>query len=367
MSPRLPFGWHEGSDTLHVWMTGSEWYGTARGGLSRYFSDLYGALSLRSDVQVDAWAFGEPDNGANTWGPAIGGTFARYRSARTSPPPTADVVDRHFALYGPPPPRNAVLVTHFHGPWAMESAAAGEPAINVAIKRLIERARYRSSDRFIVLSRQFADVLVGSYGVSPEAISVIPPGVDLQRFAPSALPDCPPRVLCVRRLERRMGIDILLDAWPKVLASVPDAQLDIVGKGSVSIELADQIETLSIGRSVTMHGEVTEEQLRDAYRAATVTVVPSRALEGFGLIALESLASGRAPIVTDVGGLPDSVRGLAPDLVVPACDPEQLATRLIAALRGERPGVDDCRAHAETFSWETCAAAHLDVYRELVR
>ncbi|MGL6234718.1 MAG: glycosyltransferase family 4 protein [Segniliparus sp.] len=345
-------------------MTGSEWFQTLPSGLSRYFSALFAALRERPDVRVSASAFGEPDLGGTTWGADGGSLSRRITAARRALPRRVDVLDRHFALYGPPAPKGAALVTHFHGPWALESLASGQGATASSVKRLIETTVYRRSTRLVVLSQFFGRLLAAQYGVDPARITTIPPGVDLNRFAPTPIPDNAPKVLCVRRLERRMGLDVLLDAWPLVLAAVPHARLDIVGAGPIADKLAAHIAALRLERSVSLLGPKTEAELAAAYRDATVTVVPTRSLEGFGLIALESLASGRAPIVTDVGGLPDSVRGLAPDLIVPGEDSVALAERLVGALQGDRPAVEQCRAHAESFSWALAAERHVALYRE---
>lgn len=349
---------------VRVHLTGTTWPGTSRGGLPRYFADLFAALRRRTDVVAGAAAFGEPEAGGSTWGPDGGTTRERVRASRRPAPEGTEVLDRHFALFGPPS-RRAALVTHFHGPWALESAAAGEGRAAVAAKALVERARYRGSDRFVVLSQAFADVLVERYGADRGRIAVIPPGVDLERFTAAEVPDGPPRVLCVRRLERRMGIDVLLDAWPGVLARHPQARLDVVGEGSLARDLRSRAEALGITDTVSLVGAIDDDELARRYRAASVTVVPSRAWEGFGLVALESLASGRAPVVTDVGGLPDAVRALAPDLVVPAGEPEALADRLVRALDGSRPSPASCRAHAGRFSWDVAAGRHAALYREV--
>ncbi|TSE00495.1 glycosyltransferase family 4 protein [Skermania sp. ID1734] len=346
-------------------MVGSAWFGTDRGGSTRYFSDLFAALQRRPDISATAAAFGVADPGGQSWGSFDRGTISRVRSSRSAPPADTAIVDRHYALYGRGAPRGASVVTHFHGPWSLESAAAGKNKPTVAVQRFVEQARYRRSERFVVLSRAFKALLVERYRVHPEAVSVIPPGVDLTRFEPSAIPDGPPRVLCVRRLERRMGLDVLLDAWPAVLADVPDAQLDIIGTGSIAGELSAHVAGLGIEHSVKLCGQASDAELTEAYRAATVTVVPTRSLEGFGLIALESLAAGRAPVVTDVGGLPDSVHDLAHDLVVPPENPAMLAERLVGALQGDRPDVARCRAHAENFSWSACADRHAALYHEV--
>ncbi|GGF12812.1 glycosyltransferase family 4 protein [Williamsia phyllosphaerae] len=348
-------------------MTGTEWFGTGRGGLNRYFTDFFAALRDRQDVAVTATAFGDAPTGGSSWGPLTGSTRDRMATSRADRLAPGTIVDRHFALYGPPArEHDGPVVTHFHGPWAAESAAAGESRLAVAAKRTFERRRYRGSDLYVVLSNYFRDVLVERYSVPAERISVIAPGVDLQRFQAADVADSAPMVLCVRRLERRMGIDTLITAWPEIHRRRPDATLVIVGTGGAEDELRAQAARLTGPASIRFLGATTDDELTALYRRATITVVPTRALEGFGLIALESLAAGRAPVVTDVGGLPDSVRGFDDSLVVAPDDAVALADRVAAALDGDRPSADRCRARAEQFTWAACADKHVTAYRGLV-
>ncbi|WP_238638046.1 glycosyltransferase family 4 protein [Curtobacterium sp. HSID17257] len=355
---------------LKVRMTGSEWFASRPGGLNRYFIELYSAMRELEGVEVDAVAFGEAPLGGRSWGPTRLPLLRRlFKSfARTD---DIDVVDRHFCLYGvyPKPPRRTrrpLSVVHFHGPWAAESAAAGGSSFANWVKRAIERRRYRSADLVVVLSRAFEEVVIHNYGVRPERVRVISPGVRIPseraRTVDASREFVGPIVLCVRRLERRMGIDTLIQAWGRVLAAHPSARLRIVGDGSERCALEKLAGPL--GKSVTFLGRVSDELLEAEYAQCALTVVPSRSLEGFGLIALESLAHGKAPIVTDCGGLPDSVRDLDPSLIVARESEEGLSARIIEGLNGVLPDEVQCRAHAERFSWAICARKHIETYGE---
>lgn len=357
---------------VRVHMTGSEWFSAIPGGLNRYFTDLYQALADQVDLDVSAAAFGEPVPGGRSWGPTGGSTWRRARTAFVEryPLPRHAVIDRHFCLYGRPAIHargRRPLVVHFHGPWAQESLAGGSPAAVARLKYWMERVRYLSADRYVVLSESFRDLLVDRYRIHEDRVRVIPPGVDLDRFAVTERRDAPPVVLCVRRLERRMGIHVLLQSWSQVVAARPDARLVIVGTGTQGAALQAQVQRSGLQDSVVFEGHADDARLALLYEQAALTVVPSVALEGFGLIALESLASGRAPVVTRCGGLPDSVQGLDPSLIVPAADVEALAHRILRGIDGQVPGPQRCRAHAESFTWQAVAERHAMMYGELVR
>ncbi|WP_433261928.1 glycosyltransferase [Actinosynnema sp. CS-041913] len=113
------------------------------------------------------------------------------------------------------------------------------------------------------------------------------------------LPDVPTAV-CVGRLAPLKGQDLLLTAWPAVLASVPDAQLVLVGDGP----MRDRWRAIGDHSSVRWWGHDTA--VADFYTAADVVVLPSRA-EGMALVPLEAMASGRPVVAFDVGGVRQSV------------------------------------------------------------
>lgn len=351
-------------------MTGSEWFGSRPGGLNRYFAELHEALAEQDGVNVRALAFGEPPLNGRTWGPT-GLSFLRRVAQATVDVESADVIDRHFSLYGRLPLRSArrasfLNVVHFHGPWSAESLVSGGRSFTSRTKRRIEKIRYASADVIIVLSDAFKELLIRDYEVPASKVRVIPPGVRMLFDTGKRTTPDHPVVLCVRRLERRMGIDDLLDAWRVVHEAYPDAELRIIGDGSEREALRAQSITLGLEGTVKFLGRTSDSDLHEEYLQSTLTVVPTRALEGFGLIALESLVRGKAPIVTNCGGLPDSVRGLDPSLVVEPASPEQLAERLVAGIGGLIPSAEECRRHAGLFSWERAAKAHVAVYEEIL-
>lgn len=363
-----------------VLLLGMGWFPDEPGGLNRYFRDLGEALYL-AGTGVRGVAVGptaDPPAWLRTAGSARDPLVQRLIEVLHTAEDASShvsVVDAHFVLYAflplLGPLRHLPLVVHFHGPWAAESASVGQGGVVLRVKRLIETTVYRRADRLIVLSPAFRRILVEDYGVSPWRIRVIPPGVDLARFTPGDRQAARKRMgapvdgwvaSTVRRLVPRMGLDVLLEAW----AQVDDGFLLIGGEGPERARLEDRARELKLEGRVRFLGRVPEPQLADLYRASDVTIVPSVALEGFGLVTLEALASGTPVIGSDLGGIPETLRSLDPSLLVPPGKPQALAQRLREARAGTRPLPDQaaCRGLAESFSWGVAASATRAVYAE---
>ena len=131
-----------------------------------------------------------------------------------------------------------------------------------------------------------------------------------------------PTVLCVGRLCREKGQDILLDAWPDVLARVPEALLVLVGDGRDAEAVRKRA-----GAGVWLAGWRTD--VDDWLAAADVVAVPSRSV-GLSVAMLEAMARGRSVVAADVGGAAEAL-GDAGSLV-PAEDPPALAAAIAEQL-----------------------------------
>jgi glycosyltransferase involved in cell wall biosynthesis len=289
----------------------------------------------------------------------------------------------HFALYALPCLDlfgDRPLVVHFHGPWASEARAEGQRPALTKVKMVVERTVLRRASAFITLSQAFAGVLEQDYGVAADRIRVIPGGVDCDRYAiPESSdearrrlgwPSDRPIVLAVRRLVRRMGLEDLIDATAELRSRVPDVLVHIGGSGPLTDELEARVRALGLEHSVRLLGRIPEPDLPLAYKAATLTVMPSLTLEGFGLVAVESLAAGTPVLVTPIGGLPEVLRVLAPELVLPATGVVALAQGLTAALTGaiSLPDAERCSDYARArFDWPVVSRQIRDVYTGAMR
>ncbi|MGI8900141.1 MAG: glycosyltransferase family 4 protein, partial [Nocardioides sp.] len=369
---------------------GAHWYEDDPGGLHRYVADLFTALrrdGLHPRAVVSGPAASAP------FGVVAGGHFARpfplrlwgyTRALNRTALTGVTVIDAHFAFYAAWPVvmgrlKRMPLVVHFQGPWAQESEASGDPpGWRLSAKRKTEMSVYRRARAIVVLSHAFKELLVQGYGVAPWLIHVVPPGVDLHHFAPGSRADARRRVdlpagvrvvAVVRRLVARMGLDVLIDTWAQLQPDDPDSVLLVVGDGPDRRSLEEHAARSGVGGSVRFLGKVDEETLVRCYQAADLSVVPTLALEGFGLVVVESLACGTPVVATDTGGLPEVLGPLDPSLIVAAGDAGALTRRIRAGLDGTQPLPDEdrCRAHAESFTWPAVAERHRAIYARAAR
>jgi glycosyltransferase involved in cell wall biosynthesis len=244
-----------------------------------------------------------------------------------------------------------------------------------ALRKMLERRVLKAADAHLVLSAPFRRVLVEHYGIAPWGVHVWAPGVALDVFAPGDRAAARARLglapdafvaACVRRLVPRMGIDGLLDAWEAIERELPPGSvLLVVGDGPLADELAERVAGTPLQDRVRMLGRVSDEQLIEVYRAADVAVVPTLAVEGFGLVVLEAAACGTPSVVTDVDGLRDAAAPLDPSLIVPPADAAALGARLRSAAAGALPARAATREFAERYGWPQLARRHLDLYRRL--
>lgn len=357
------------------------------GGLDRYYFELLRAfendgISVRGLVTGNAAApSGDPNVGIFADNRDL--LLLKWLKMRRVAGPlidSSDLVVSHFAPHTFPIVdrlKGKPLVVHFHGPWAAEGDVEGRAAYRTALKRRIERAVYGAAARVIVLSDAFGEIVERDYGVAPNNIRVIPGGVDVARFEPLASktqmrerlgwPIDRPTVVSVRRLVQAKGLENLIRAAVLLRERIPNIFIAIGGTGPLAETLAASIVELGLQNTVRMLGRISEDDLPSVYGAADLFVVPTVALEGFGLVVVEALACGTPVLVTPVGGLPSVVRALEPGLILESAQPQHLANGIGAALAGTLPlpSAKRCVAYARNFSWSAISRLVSDVYREV--
>ena len=199
------------------------------------------------------------------------------------------------------------------------------PNENVLVRALlvrslvIEMAGAREADAVVTPSQFAAAAVIREYGASPAAVHVIPEPFDVDGWRASLPPRARGghRVLCVAHLYPRKRVVDLLDAWPRVRATRPDARLDIVGNGPELRTLERHARYLD---GCYLHGFVPPEAALEFYARADSFCLPS-AQETFGYAAVEAMASGLPIVGAAAGAMPEVTAGAIARLVPPASPP----------------------------------------------
>ena len=258
---------------------------------------------------------------------------------------------------------------------ALAAGDTPEPVVRV----IGEDQVVAEADRLISNTDEETRQLVELYGADPGRIATIPPGVDLERFAPGdrsasrrALGLAPDAVVLafVGRIQPLKAPDVLLRAAAEMLTRDPAlrARLAVLVAGGPSgsglaepTALQELAASLGIADVVRFLPPQGGQGLVDVYRAADVVAVPSHN-ESFGLVALEAQAVGTPVVAARVGGLPVAVADGRSGLLVPGHGAPEWADSLRAALARRDELGRGAVTHARRFSWDRTADALLDTY-----
>ena len=269
-------------------------------------------------------------------------------------------------------------ITMFHTLGAVKNAiGVGEDEPDLRI--VTEKELVKGCDRVVAATEAEKSALISHYDGAPEAITVVPCGVNLDSFRIAEKATARQRlgfnggniILYVGRIEPLKGLDRLLEAVSLVDSS-EGLQLVVVGGDEESQSEVESLKTLSrsleIQDSVTFAGSVRHEDLPHYYSAADVCVVPSH-YESFGMVALESLACGTPVVSTRVGGIDGIILPGLSGYVAKDNSSHGLAAGISAILSGSDAGLghaEAIRASVAGLGWSNVADAIIDEYRELL-
>lgn len=235
--------------------------------------------------------------------------------------------------------------------------------------------RFRRA-RYLFLSESDRAEFLRAHSLIPrEATNVIPYYVDSELFKPASRPAGGAlRVGFAGQWVPRKGITELLQAWPKVKAQVPSAQLELAGgpamwKTAGPVPGAEECAALVRGMEdaglLRTVGALPRARMRDFWSSLDIAVVPSL-YEPFGLVALEAMACGVPVVASAVGGLKEIVEEGVSGLLVPPGDSSALASALVSLLTNDRLRLrfaEGARRRAESFSQARRSAELVELVR----
>lgn len=225
------------------------------------------------------------------------------------------------------------MMMHFHGPAYLEAKLENKSKIHVFLAKRYELLFYKRARKIICLSHKFKNLLIENYGVNGSKIDVIPFGfntqskrIDLSKVQKEE--SAVFRIICVRRLVRRVGVDLLIQACVILNQKKIDFTLDIIGEGPLSEELKQYVREQNLSDKITFYGEIDDTELLDLTSKADLAVMPTRGLEGFGIATVESLFNGVPVMATRIGGNEEILCQFSEDLLVDEAKAEKIAEKL---------------------------------------
>lgn len=218
----------------------------------------------------------------------------------------------------------------------------------------------------IAVSLSTRDELIG-FGIAAKRISIVNNAIEKHDHGAIKKSETP-LIVYLGRIKIYKQLDHLLQAFGEVITSVPQAVLNIAGRGDCT-ELAKLAEGLGLKQSVNFIGEVSEEQKYDMLKRAWVFVTPSFK-EGWGITVIEANSCGTPAIAYNVSGLRDSIKHEKTGLLVSPGDIHGLAQAILrvvsdAELRSElgRHALE----WSSGFSWDRSAEAFSGVLMEALQ
>jgi glycosyltransferase involved in cell wall biosynthesis len=266
------------------------------------------------------------------------------------------------------------LVNDAYG--AVQADAPGLRRWKLGAARLLDAVSARRVARFHAISGHVADLMAARLRVPRDRIQVIPRGRDpaalgtrtparrvAARAALGLAPDTP-LVLAAARHEHQKGLDVLLAAFPAVVAAAPGARLAVAGRtGNQTPRLRAAAEGL--GPAVGLLG--ARGDVAELLCAADVFVVPSR-WEGFGSVLLEAMALEAPIVASDLPAVREVVAHGDSALLVPPERPAELAEAVTATLADPAAAARRAARARERFLGEftvdRVAEAMADCYRQ---
>ncbi len=210
--------------------------------------------------------------------------------------------------------------------------------------------------KVIAISESVKEHLIKVFGVDEKNIVVIHNGIDVSNYREQRTENREQRkrdlglkegpvVGIVARLSDVKGHKYLIEAMRDVLAIHPAAQLLIVGEGKIKKELVKLSQALGTEKNVFFIPEV--QDTRDVLSVMDVFVMPSLK-EGLGLALMEAMASGRAVIGSEVGGIKSLIQHGVNGLLIKPADSKSLAAAILELLQNSKKR-ESLGKHAQDF------------------
>jgi PEP-CTERM/exosortase A-associated glycosyltransferase len=265
---------------------------------------------------------------------------------------------------------------------AVDHGTTTEGSLRYRLTRRLETRALKQVDHVFTICEGLRGDIVGR-GIAESKVTVIPNAVDIDSFDSGGRPD--PGLLKQLGLQHCAvvgfigsfyayeGLDLLLDALPKMLAVLPDVRLLLVGGGFQEAALKAQAQRLGVADKVVFTGRVPHSEVQRYYDLIDVLAYPRHSMRLTELVTplkpLEAMAQGRLLVASDVGGHKELIRHGETGLLFKAGDADALASTVVQVLAKRdlwpHQSLAGRRFVERERNWGVSVSRYRSVYRDL--
>jgi len=192
---------------------------------------------------------------------------------------------------------------------AIYEKSSGIKSIQRRIEKMINGKTLRSASNVLVSNNSTLDVITKEYNVAKEKISIVPNGVDLSKFNISKQKN-PKKIVFAGAMYYHRGLDLLLNAIPKIVKIIPDSKFLLIGSGDELEKLKVMVSKNNLENNVEFTGWINRDKIPENIADASVGIGPLRLTDvtsrALPIKVLEYMAVS-LPIIAQKGTLPDDV------------------------------------------------------------
>ncbi|WP_418791734.1 glycosyltransferase family 4 protein [Phosphitispora sp. TUW77] len=226
--------------------------------------------------------------------------------------------------------------------------------------------------KVIVCSSFMYRELKGFFQLPEDKLRIIPNGVTIEDFETNTVyhdEGDEKYIFYIGRLVREKGVQVLIDAAPKILSYFPEARFVIAGTGPYEEHLRAMVREKRLGHRFYFTGYIDDTTRNRWFSQSSVAVFPSL-YEPFGIVALEAMAAKTPVVVCDTGGLSEIIDHGRDGMKCYVGSSNSLADNIMAILGDKtlanRLSVNGYEKARKKYSWFSIASQTLEVYEEIL-
>lgn len=265
---------------------------------------------------------------------------------------------------------------------AVDHGTSREWGLRYRLTRALETSAFKRVDAITTICEGLRRDIVAR-GIPAQKVTVIPNAVDIEKFSVGGTGDADLKqqlglnghriIGFIGSFYAYEGLDLLLQAFPTILASAPDIRLLLVGGGPQEDSLKHLASGLGIKDKVIFTGRVPHDQVQRYYDLVDILAYPRHSMRLTELVTplkpLEAMAQGRLLVASDVGGHKELIQDGKTGILFKSEDPQALADAVLRLL-AEESRWPELRAAARRFveterNWPKSVSNYVAIYKRL--